>query len=174
MATLWVVDMGQCGHSGHGDTETVVQDGEYSALWLIVVTTLVTSTTQIFLMDGNIFSIHTNILPAAGRREEDGNTRAGNEDSRRFYNHGEGPYYTKAFSWLKAPTRAFTFKTLFSVIVNLCRMFVDSSRKHRFRSGNVCALCGRYGIERVVSNFLFLKWLYYFRIISSPQKCYHE
>ena len=26
-------------------------------------------------------------------------------------NHEEGPY-TKAFSWLKAPTNAFTFKTL--------------------------------------------------------------
>ena len=36
VATLRVVDMGQCGHSGHGDTETVVQcpgrGGEYSAL----------------------------------------------------------------------------------------------------------------------------------------------
>ena len=28
-----------------------------------------------------------------------------------FHNHGEGPY-TRAFSWLKAPTSAFTFKTL--------------------------------------------------------------
>ena len=27
-----------------------------------------------------------------------------------FHNHGEGP--TRAFSWLKAPTSAFTFKTL--------------------------------------------------------------
>ena len=28
------------------------------------------------------------------------------DDYAKFYNHGEGPY------WLKAPTRAFTFKTL--------------------------------------------------------------
>ena len=34
-----------------------------------------------------------------------------NEGSRRFHNHGEDPY--KAFSWLKVPTSASTFKTLF-------------------------------------------------------------
>ena len=27
--------------------------------------------------------------------------------------------YTRTFSWLKVPTSAFTFKTLFSVITNL-------------------------------------------------------
>ena len=32
---------------------------------------------------------------------------------RKFRNHGEGPYLLlRAFSWLKAPTSAFTFKTL--------------------------------------------------------------
>ena len=33
------------------------------------------------------------------------------DPSVKLYNHGEGPYY-RAFSWLKAPTSAFTFKTL--------------------------------------------------------------
>ena len=38
-------------------------------------------------------------------------TRAGasNEGSQRIHNHGEGPYSTRAFFWLKATT--FTFKT---------------------------------------------------------------
>ena len=32
---------------------------------------------------------------------------------KQLYNHGEGPYQTtRAFSWLKVPTSAFTFKTL--------------------------------------------------------------
>ena len=34
------------------------------------------------------------------------------DSSVKLYNHGEGPYSTRAFSWLKAPTSAFTFKTL--------------------------------------------------------------
>ena len=38
-------------------------------------------------------------------------TRASNEGSRRFHNHRES-CYTRAFSWLKVPTSAFTFKTL--------------------------------------------------------------
>ena len=33
------------------------------------------------------------------------------EDYVKFYNHKEGPYY-RAFSWLKASTSPFTFKTL--------------------------------------------------------------
>ena len=37
-------------------------------------------------------------------------TRARNEPSRRFHNHNKAP--TRAFSWLKAATRTFTFKTL--------------------------------------------------------------
>ena len=40
--------------------------------------------------------------------------RASNESCRKlpkFYYYGEGPY-TRAFCWLKAPTSAFTFKTL--------------------------------------------------------------
>ena len=37
-------------------------------------------------------------------------TRASNEGSRRFHNHGEGPCPTMAFSWLIVHTRA--FKTL--------------------------------------------------------------
>ena len=35
--------------------------------------------------------------------------RASNEGSRKFHNHGEGPYCTSAFSWLKVPTHTFTF-----------------------------------------------------------------
>ena len=35
------------------------------------------------------------------------------EDYAKFYNHGKAP--TRAFSWLKAPTSAFTFKTLLSI-----------------------------------------------------------
>ena len=37
-------------------------------------------------------------------------SRASNEGSRRFCNHGESPY--RAFSWLKVPTSTFIFKTL--------------------------------------------------------------
>ena len=38
--------------------------------------------------------------------------RASNKGSGRFHNHGEGPNPTWAFSWLEAPTSAFTFNTL--------------------------------------------------------------
>ena len=38
--------------------------------------------------------------------------RASNECSRRFHDHGEGPYSTRTFSWLKVPTSNVTFKTL--------------------------------------------------------------
>ena len=38
-------------------------------------------------------------------------SRASNEGSRRFHNHNHA--LTRAFSWLKAPTSAVTFKTLF-------------------------------------------------------------
>ena len=38
--------------------------------------------------------------------------RASNECSRRFHNHGENPYSTRAFSWLKVLTSDFTYKTL--------------------------------------------------------------
>ena len=36
---------------------------------------------------------------------------AADDPSVKLYNHGEGPY-TRAFSWLKAPSSAFTFKKL--------------------------------------------------------------
>ena len=34
------------------------------------------------------------------------------KDHTKVYNHGEGPYPTRAFSWLRAATTAFTLKTL--------------------------------------------------------------
>ena len=40
-------------------------------------------------------------------------TRDSNEGSLRFHNHRKGPYLpSRAFSWLKAPSSAFPFKTL--------------------------------------------------------------
>ena len=44
-----------------------------------------------------------------GGRELSPGSRALNKGSRRFHNHGEAP--TRAFSWLKVPSSAFTFKT---------------------------------------------------------------
>ena len=51
-------------------------------------------------------------VPGAGGSKAGVTNSAVNDQSVKLYNHGEGPYYTRAFSWLKAALTAFTFKTI--------------------------------------------------------------
>ena len=61
---------------------------------------------------GSVVAYVSTLIPAArGPGAAPHMNSAVNDLSAKLYNHREGPY-TRAFSWLKAPTSAFTFKTL--------------------------------------------------------------